>query len=183
MGVKDKGQEVTDEGSENDFGTAEARRRAFYVVTEQPDPQDRSSRRTRVETDYIRWYERRQFIPTIVADAYRKWGVDAYKCGLMPACIGSYGTSVVGGIAETSEIRMAAQGRRDNAIRFLAKLGNIGNLHAIGRYAARLADMLAVNDKPVGKWFSENGYGTPHEAIIALNVVGNALAKHYGLMK
>ena len=163
--------------AEPDFGTPEARRNSFHVVVEQPDPEQRSSRRTRLENDMVRWYERRRYISTIQADALRRWHSDAHAAGLLPSCIGNYAQSIMGGQSELSDIRIAAQSRRNNAIKFLS------TVPLFGRYAALMVDMLAVNDKFIGKWFFDNGYGTPHEAMVALDKITTALARHYGLTK
>lgn len=171
------GREKEEVVPENDFGTPEARRNAFHVVVEQPDPQDRKTRRIRLDNDMIRWYERRNHVSTIQADALRRWQADAYNAGIMPSCIGGYAQAIMGGSPDISDIRLAAQGRRNNAIRFLA------NLPMIGKFAALMIDTLAVNDKFIGKWFLDNGYGTPHEALVHLDKITTALAKHYGLTK
>lgn len=155
-----------------DFGTPEARRQAFHVI-EQTDPNDRASKRVRVE-DNVEWYVRRHYLTRIQADALRKWQADAYLSGIMPACIGSYAQQVTGGQSEISDLRLAAQARRDNAITFL---------HKVGRYAVKLIDAVAVDGRPAGRYFLHEGYGSPNDALILLSKCTEALAKHYGLVR
>lgn len=157
----------------NDFGTPEARRRAFWVV-EQPNPEDRSTKRIRVEQDMIDWYLRRQYITVIQADALRKWQADAYLSGLLPACIGGYQQSIYGGQSELSDLRIAAQSRRANAIKFVAKLGH---------NAVQLVDAVAVNGKSAGRWWLENIGGPANDALVMLEKLANGLSRHYGLAK
>jgi len=159
--------------SESDYGTPEARRQRFHVV-EQPDPQDRQTRRVRVEQDVIEWYLRRDYVTQVQADALKKWQADAYMAGLMPACIGSYGQSISGGVAEFSDLKVAAITRRTNAIAFLT---------TVSPYAVSMVDALCVNEKPAGRWMMEQLGGSPHEAIVWLRRFCDALAKHYGLVR
>jgi len=162
-----------EEPQELDFGTVEARRQVFHVI-EQPDPQDRQTRRVRVEQDMVDWYLRRQYITTVQADALKKWQADAYLAGLMPACIGGYGQTVNGGTAEFSDMRVAAIARRGNAIIFLTNLS---------KYAVPMVDAVAVNGKSAGRWMMEHEGGSPHEAMLWLQRFTDALGKHYGLTR
>ncbi len=157
----------------SDFGTVEARRQAFHIV-EQPDPQDRQTRRVRVEASMTEWLVRRGHIPQVVADALHKWWADAYFSGVQPACIGSYGQAINGGMSELSDMRIAAQARRDNAMKGLATLSP---------YAVALVDAVAVDGKAPGRWMMEKLGGSPHEALIWLNRFGDWLARHYGLAR
>ena len=168
MGRKQPPQEP----QENDFGTPEARRQAFSVV-EQPDPSDRSTRRTRVEQSQVEWYLRRHWINQVEADAGTKWGVDAYLCGLQPACIGGYQQAINGGDADVSDIRLAAQARRANAIKALEHI----------RLGARLIDAVAVDGRNAGRFVMEHGLATPGEAVSILRYCLQILAKHYGLAR
>ena len=163
----------SDTATEGDFGTPEARRKSFHII-EQPDPEQRSSRRLRVENCIISWYERRDYLTTLQADALRKWQSDAYLSGLMPSCIGGYQQSVYGGVSELSDLRIAAQGRRANAIKFVAKLGH---------NAVQLVDAVAVNGKSAGRWWMENIGGGANDAMLMLERLTNGLARHYGLAK
>lgn len=163
----------TEEPTQGDFGTPEARRRAFWVV-EQPNPEDRSTKRIRVEQDMIDWYLRRQYITVIQADALRKWQADAYLSGLLPACIGGYQQSIYGGQSELSDLRIAAQSRRANAIKFVAKLGH---------NAVQLVDAVAVNGKSAGRWWLENIGGPANDALVMLEKLANGLSRHYGIAK
>ena len=163
----------SDTAAESDFGTPEARRKSFHII-EQPDPEQRSSRRLRVENCIISWYERRDYLTTLQADALRRWQSDAYLSGLMPSCIGGYQQSVRGGQSELSDLRIAAQGRRANAIKFVAKLGH---------NAVQLVDAVAVNGKSAGRWWMENIGGGANDAMLMLERLTNGLARHYGLAK
>lgn len=160
------------QSQENDFGTPEARRQNFFIV-EQPDPQDRSTKRVRVE-DNIEWYVRRHYLTRPQADALKKWQSDAYLSGIMPACIGSYAQQVTGGQSEISDMRLAAQSRRSHAIKFLSETG---------RYAVKLVDAVAVDMKPAGRYFMLEGYGSPNDALVLLAKSTEALARHYGLIR
>jgi len=133
-----KKQEEAPQGS--DFGTPEARRQAFHIV-EQPDPQDRATKRVRVEQDMVDWYLRRSYVTQIQADALRKWQSDAYLAGLMPACIAQYERRIPSGLDDLSDIRLAAQARRDNAIAFLTVFGP----NAVG-----MVEAVAVEGKSAG---------------------------------
>jgi len=157
----------------SDFGTVEARRQAFHIV-EQPDPQDRQTRRVRVEQDMVEWYLRRQYITVTQADALKKWQADAYLAGLMPACIGGYGQTVNGGTTEFSDMRVAAIARRKNAIIFLTNLS---------KHAVPMVDAVAINGKSAGRWMMEHVGGSPHEAMVWLQRFTDALARHYGLAR
>lgn len=157
----------------NDYGTVEARRKAFFIV-EQPNPEDRSTKRIRVEQDMIDWYLRRQYITVLQADALRKWQADAYLSGLLPACIGGYQQSIYGGQSELSDLRIAAQSRRANAIKFVAKLGH---------NSVQLVDAVAVNGKSAGRWWLENIGGPANDALVMLEKLANGLSRHYGLAK
>lgn len=161
-----------EKAAQPDFGTVESRRQAFFVI-EQTDPNDRASKRVRVE-DNVEWYVRRHYLSRTQADALRKWQADAYLSGIMPACIGSYAQQVTGGQSEISDLRLAAQARRDNAITFL---------HKVGRYAVKLIDAVAVDGRPAGRYFLHEGYGSPNDALILLSKCTEALAKHYGLVR
>ena len=163
----------TEEPSENDFGTPEARRQAFHII-EQPDPEQRASRRTRVEQDMVDYYLRRQYISVIQADALRKWQADAYLAGLLPACIGGYQQSIFGGQSELSDLRIAAGQRRANAIIFVQKLR---------RDAAIFIDAVVVNGKSAGRWWMEHIGGPPSEALDIMGKLANGLARHYGIAK
>jgi hypothetical protein len=158
---------------ENDFGTVEARRRAFHVV-EQPDPQDRQTRRLRVEQDMVDWYLRRSYVTQIQADALRKWQSDAYLAGLMPACIAQYERRIPSGLDDLSDIRLAAQARRDNAIAFLTVFGP----NAVG-----MVEAVAVEGKSAGRWLMERTGGSPHEAMLLLARYTDGLSRHYGLAR
>ena len=168
--VKRMTKRIEPDGS--DYGTPEARRQSFFVV-EQPNPEDRSTKRIRVE-DTIDWYVRRSYLTRIQGDALRKWQQDAYLSGLQPACIGGYQQSVRGGMSELSDLRLAAQSRRSNAIRFAGKLGP---------YAAKLADAVAVDGKAAGRWWIEVVGGGANDAMLMLEKLTNGLARHYGIAK
>ena len=157
----------------SDYGTPEARRRAFWVI-EQPNPEDRATKRIRVEQDMIDWYLRRSYITVIQADALRKWQSDAYLSGLLPSCIGGYQQSIFGGQSELSDLRIAAQSRRANAIKFVTKLG---------RDAVSLIDAVAVNGKSAGRWWLEHVGGSANDALLMLEKLSTGLSKHYGLVK
>lgn len=174
-GKDDEAQGQAVEAQENDFGTPEARRQAFHVVAEQPDPQDRATRRVRLE-DIIDWYFRRHYLTRTQADALRKWQADAYLAGIMPSCIGSYAQTIRGGQTEISDIRMAAKTRRSNAIGFLEKLPR-------GRYLVLLVDAVAVQGQSAGKYFMTEGHGSPSDALTLLVTSAEGLAKHYGLTR
>lgn len=163
-----------EEAPETDFGTIEARRQAIQAIVEQPDPQDRASRRLRVENDMIAWYLVRGYVTQIQADALRKWQADAYLAGLMPACIGGYGQTVSGGTAEFSDMRVAAIARRGNAIIMLTNLS---------KHAVPMVDAVAVNGKSAGRWMMEHVGGSPHEAMLWLQRFTDALARHFGLTR
>ncbi len=158
---------------ETDFGTPEARRQAFHVV-EQPDPQDRQTRRLRVEQDMVDWYLRRSYVTQIQADALRKWQSDAYLAGLMPACIAQYERRIPSGLDDLSDIRLAAQARRDNAIAFLTVFGP----NAVG-----MVEAVAVEGKSAGRWLMERTGGSPHEAMLLLARYTDGLARHFGLTR
>jgi hypothetical protein len=168
--VKTMSKRIEPDGS--DYGTAEARRQSFFIV-EQPNPEDRSTKRIRVE-DTIDWYVRRSYLTAIQGDALRKWQQDAYLAGLQPACIGGYQQSVRGGQSELSDLRLAAQARRGNAIRFAGKLGP---------YAAKLADAVAVDGKAAGRWWIETVGGPANDALVMLEKLANGLARHYSLVR
>lgn len=157
----------------SDFGTPEARRQAFHIV-EQPDPQDRATKRVRVDSGLIDWYLRRDYLAQLQADALRKWQTDAYLAGLLPACIGGYGQSIRGGVAEFSDLKIAAISRRTHAIAFLAGLAP---------HAVAIVDAVAVNEKPAGRWMMENLGGSPNEALNMLRRYAGALARFYGLTR
>ena len=157
----------------SDFGTVEARRQAFCIV-EQPDPQDRQTRRVRVEQDMVDWYLRRAYLSQTQADALKKWQADAYLAGLLPACIGGYGQTVNGGTTEFSDMRVAAIARRANAIICLTNLS---------KYAVPMVDAVAINGKSAGRWIMEHVGGSPHEAMVWLQRFTDALARHYGLAR
>lgn len=158
---------------EIDFGSPEARDRADHVEIERPDPQSRE-RRIRLERETIDWYLRRDYITQTHADALRRWQADAYLAGLMPACIGSYGQKIVGGQAEISDLRLAAQERRANAIKTLQ------GLHFL---AVKLIDAVAVDGKSAGRHFMQEGHGSPNEAMTLLLRACESLAKHYGFAR
>lgn len=163
-----------EEPAESDFGTPEARRQAFHIV-EQADPQDRSTRRVRVEVqDQIDWLLKRDHIPQVVADALHIWQKHAFMCRLQPSCIGSYGQAIIGGVSEMSDMRLAAQASRDNAIK---------GLSTQSPYAVAMVDAVAVDGKAAGRWMMEQLGGSPHEALIWLNRFGMWLARHYGLTR
>lgn len=161
-----------EEPQEDDLGTPEARRQSFYIV-ERPDP-NAKTRRVRVEQDMPDWLSRRGHISQVVADALHKWAADAYLCGLQPACIGSYGQAINGGVSELSDMRLASQARRDNAMKGLATLSP---------YAVAMVDAVAVDGKAPGRWMMEKLGGSPHESLIWLNRFGEWLARHYGLTR
>ena len=159
---------------EVDFGTPEARRQAFHVV-EQPDPQDRQTRRLRIEVqDQVDWYLKRGYLTQIQADALRKWQSDAYLAGLMPACIAQYERRIPSGLDDLSDIRLAAQARRDNAIAFLTVFGP----NAVG-----MVEAVAVEGKSAGRWLMERTGGSPHEAMLLLARYTDGLARHFGLTR
>lgn len=155
---------------DNDFGTDEARRRAEWLF-EQPDPRDRSTRRVRVVQDQVDWYAKRQYIAPSQADALRRWQSDAYLAGLMPSGTGSYGQRIMGGQAELSDLRLAAQARRDHAIAYLMGLSP---------HAVPLIDAVAVTGTSAGRWVMTHLGGSPHEALEWLRKFATGLAKHYG---
>ena len=163
----------TEELAQGDYGTPEARRRAFWVV-EQPDPEQRASRRIRVEQSQPDWLLRRGHIQQVHADAFSIWSSDGYNSGLLPACIGGYQQSVRGGTSELSDIRLAAQARRANAIKFVVKLRTD---------AALFLDAVILDGKAAGRWWMEHIGGNPSEAIDVLCKLGNGLARHYGIAK
>lgn len=159
---------------ENDFGTPEARRQAIHLV-EQPDPQDRQTRRLRIEVqDQIDWYLKRAYLTQVQADALRKWQSDAYLAGSMPGCIAQYERRIPSGLDHVSDIRVAAQARRDNAIAFLA---------VFGAQAALMVEAVAVDGKAAGRWYLERFGGSPNEALKQLCKYADGLAKHYGLAR
>ena len=162
-----------EEAQESDFGPVEARRQAFHIV-EQADPQDRKTRRVRVDQGLTDWYLRRSYITQIQADALKKWQADAYLAGMLPACVGSYGQSVRGGIAEFSDLKLAAIARRTNAIAFMT---------AHSPYAVPMLDAITINEKPAGRWIMEHLGGAPHDALVWLHRFTDALARHYGLTR
>lgn len=128
----------------------------------------------RVEQDIIEWYLRRDYISQVQADALKKWQADAYMAGLMPACIGGYGQAITGGVAEFSDLRVAAITRRTNAIAFLST-------HS--PYAVPMVDAVAINGKSAGRWIMEHLGGAPHDALVWLKRFCDALSKHYGLVR
>ena len=128
----------------------------------------------RVEQDIIEWYLRRDYISQAQADALKKWQADAYMAGLMPACIGGYGQAITGGVAEFSDLRVAAITRRTNAIAFLST-------HS--PYAVPMVDAVAINGKSAGRWIMEHLGGAPHDALVWLKRFCDALSKHYGLTR
>jgi hypothetical protein len=122
----------------------------------------------------VDWYLRRAYLTQIQADALRKWQSDAYLAGLMPACIAQYERRIPSGLDELSDIRLAAQARRDNAIAFLTVFGP----NAIG-----LVEAVAVDGKSAGRWLMERLGGSPHEALLMLKRYADGLAGHYGLAR
>ena len=168
------GRRKAEEPQVSDFGTPEARRQAIKAIEEQPDPQDRATKRLRVENDMIAWYLVRGYITQVQADALRKWQSDGYLAGLLPACIGGYGQTVNGGTTEFSDMRVAAIARRTNAIIFLTNLS---------RHAVTMVDAVAINGKSAGRWIMEHVGGSPHEALVWLKRFTDALARHYGLAR
>ena len=158
---------------DNDFGTDEARQRSDWIV-EQPDPRDRSTRRVRVLQDQIDFYLKRSYITLVEGDALRRWQSDAYLAGLMPSATGNYNQRIMGGQAELSDQRLAAQARRDNAIAFLTKLSP---------HAVPLVDAVAVTGTSAGRWIVMHMGGSPHEAIEWLRKFAAGLAKHYGFAR
>lgn len=166
-------EESYPKAQEGDYGTPEARRQAFHVV-EQPDPQDRSTRRLRVSTGLLEWYLRRNYITRVQADALLRWQSDAYMAGLLPACISSYGQTIIGGVMEYSERKVAAITRRANAIKYL---------QVFGPHAVPIVDAVTVNEKPAGRWIMEQLGGTPREGMQMLERYSTALTKHYGLTR
>lgn len=120
----------------------------------------------------VDWYLRRNYLTQVQADALRKWQGDAYLAGLMPSCIGGYQQAISGGREELSDLRIAAQSRRDNAMRAIAHLSP---------YAVQLVDAVAVNGKSAGRWIMENLGGAPHDAMVWLQRYCDGLSKHYGL--
>lgn len=127
-----------------------------------------------MEQDIIEWYLRRDYISQAQADALKKWQADAYMAGLMPACIGGYGQAITGGVAEFSDLRVAAITRRTNAIAFLST-------HS--PYAVPMVDAVAINGKSAGRWIMEHLGGAPHDALVWLKRFCDALSKHYGLTR
>ncbi|MBU3675960.1 MAG: hypothetical protein FGM54_02095 [Chitinophagaceae bacterium] len=156
-----------------DHGPDEARRHAHWHL-EQPDPRDRSTRRVRVEQDQPQWYLRRGYITQPQADALQRWQADAYLAGLMPACIGGYQQAINGGESELSDLRLAAQARRNHAIEVLAQI----NPHAVA-----MLDAVAVQGQSAGRWFMQKVGGPPSEALEWLNKISTRLAKHYGFVR
>lgn len=156
---------------EPDYGSEAAIARANHWEIEQVNPQDRSTRRVRVERDPIDWYLRRNYVTMPQADALKRWQTDAYLSGLMPSCVGSYAQAVAGSRIDVSDTRLAAQARRANAIAFLQR---------IGHWAVKLIDAVAVDGRPAGKYYLAEGTGTPNQALIHLVQISEALAKHYG---
>ena len=161
-----------DEPQEDDFGTPEARRQSFHIV-ERPDP-NAKTKRVRVDQGLTDWYLRRSYITQIQADALKKWQADAYLAGMLPACVGSYGQSIRGGIAEFSDLKLAAIARRTNAIAFMT---------AHSPYAVPMLDAITINEKPAGRWIMEHLGGAPHDALVWLHRFTDALARHYGLTR
>lgn len=155
-----------------DFGTPEARRQASWVI-EQLNPNDRRSKRIRME-DNIEWYIKRHYLTQPHADALLRYRDDAYLAGVFPPCIGNYDQRVTGGKSEISDVRLAAQARRDHAIALLAK---------INKRAVALIEAVAVDGKHAGPYFQSSGMGTPNEALTLLVRCCEALGKHYGLIK
>lgn len=157
---------------ESDFGTPEARRQASWVI-EQLDPNNRKSKRIRME-DNIEWYIKRHYLTQPYADALVRYRDDAYLAGVFPPCIGNYDQRVTGGRSELSDVRLASKARRDHAIVLLAKLN---------KRAVALVEAVAVDGKHAGPYFQSTGMGTPNEALTLLVRCCEALAKHYGLIK
>jgi hypothetical protein len=160
------------EADESDFGTPEARRQASWVI-EQLNPNDRRSKRIRME-DNIEWYIKRHYLIQPHADALVRYRDDAYLAGVFPPCIGNYDQRVTGGKSEISDVRLASKARRDHAIALLAK---------INKRAVALIEAVAVDGKHAGPYFQSSGMGTPNEAITLLVRCCEALGKHYGLIK
>lgn len=159
---------------ENDFGTQQLRDRANDVIPEQPDPNDRSTRRVRVENDSIDWYARRNYISRQQADALRKWQSDAYLAGLMPSCIGQYASAINGGESELSDNRIAALSRRNNAMLFLK---------GIHKDAVDLVEAVAVRGQSAGRYMWQKYGMPPNEALNMLLNFSTALAKHFGFLR
>lgn len=157
---------------ESDFGTPEARRQASWVI-EQLDPNNRKSKRIRME-DNIEWYIKRHYLTQPYADALVRYRDDAYLAGVFPPCIGNYDQRVTGGRSELSDVRLASKARRDHAILLLTKLN---------KRAVALVEAVAVDGKHAGPYFQSTGMGTPNEALTLLVRCCEALAKHYGLIK
>ncbi len=157
---------------ESDFGTPELRRQGTWTI-DQLDPNNRASKRIRME-DNIAWYTRRHYLSQQQADALVRYRDDAFMAGIFPPCIGNYDQRVAGGKTELSDVRIAAQARRDHAINLLAKT------HA---RAVALIEAVAVDGKMAGPYFLSTGMGTPNEALTLLVRCCEALGKHYGLIK
>jgi hypothetical protein len=167
-----RGKAKPTEADESDFGTPEARRQASWVI-EQLNPNDRRSKRIRME-DNIEWYIKRHYLTQPHADALLRYRDDAYLAGVFPPCIGNYDQRVTGGKSEISDVRLASKARRDHAIALLAK---------INKRAVALIEAVAVDGKHAGPYFQSSGMGTPNEALILLVRCCEALGKHYGLIK
>lgn len=157
---------------ETDYGTAEARRHAFHIV-EKPDPNAKQTR-LRVDSGLLDWYLRRGYLCQIQADALKRWQSDAYLAGLLPACVSSYGQTIIGGVMEYSERKIGAITRRANGIKFLQPLSP---------HAVPIVDAVAINEKPAGRWIMEQLGGTPREGMQMLERYSTALTKHYGLTR
>lgn len=124
--------------------------------------------------DQIDWYRKRAYLTQVQADALRKWQSDAFLAGLMPACIAQYERRIPSGLDSVSDLRMAAQARRDNAMAFLTVFGP----NAVG-----LVEAVAVDGKSAGRWLMDRLGGSPHEALLMLKRYTDGLARHYGLTR
>lgn len=168
-----------------DFGSPEAIRQAHHAELEQADPNDITTRRIRVETDMITWYERRRLflspserqddrLNQIRADACRMLAAITYKAGQMPSCTGSYQPAITGRLSELSDSRIAAQTKLNHAIEFL---------NGVGRDAFDLIEAVAVRGQSAGRYMLVKYGMSPHEALEALVKFSDRLAVHFGLKR
>lgn len=155
----------------SDFGTAELHKR-HHTTMEQPDPNDLSTRRIRVENDQISWYSRRNYITQPQADALNRWQRDAYLAGLTPSCTGSFEPSVNGNVTDISDTRLAAQSRRDHAVKLL---------DGVHQDFVALTDAVCLQGQSAGRYMLARFGTPPDEAMRMLQSCGQALAVHWGM--
>jgi len=161
----------------SDYGPPEAKLRGDGVV-EQPDPNDRSTRRLRVCSDVIAWYEKRNYLDNAQARALETFGRDGYLAGLecLEASAGRLGGYCDGNVSAMSDARVAAGVRRGHALDMLDRLPPKIVLRQI-------VDAVAIGGCFAGGYAMRRWGMSPSEALDVLRLGATRLAKHYGMSK